>query len=616
MGNLFDGESRGDAIPEVTDKTVETIRSVEGEESKTETENLTESALGLDIHADSSDSEKTAAPEETVSVGAGTSDVPQESDVSQVSEQLQQKEEPSDVQPEVEEAAPREEIDNFARIMRRSTLLCLIKALLLGIALAAPTIGGLLLLDRFEISSLGVPVIAVIGAGVLLAVTAASFFLLKQSAKSIAMRLDREHNLSEKVQTMLAFKDVQSPMTYLQRRDANAAVASVKNTLLGIRRLWIYILCFVIGVSACVVSFFFNPVPDDDGNEPPPEIPFAVTELQLTALEDLIAYVGDSEMQEPYKAAVLLAVTTLYDEIGVATTMTQRDAAIAKAMDEIFKQTDLSSAAVEIMNALWGTNATAARRLAKLLNYYDLPKSNEWDRFEELAEDFRESFVHADAALDDADEQQLINDTRNVMLTLSMGIGSSIKTAGLAESDPLHTVLTRLASANEQNADGTRIYGMTVLVEYIAMNGYAKAQRELDATVTALKPDIYKAITYHSANTGTGEYAMSTIASIFDVEAPDFKRPELRDLSSGSTGDGESGGGGGAIGGGPSYGSDDEVYDPIENKFVEYGTILEKYRRIMFGKVDGGKYTDEERKALEEYFAILYGGFDDKNENK
>ena len=56
------------------------------------------------------------------------------------------------------------------------------------------------------------------------------------------------------------------------------------------------------------------------------------------------------------------------------------------------------------------------------------------------------------------------------------------------------------------------------------------------------------------------------------------------------------------------------VLDPMTNKYVEYGTILERYYKLMFGKVEDGDYTEQEKEAMEKYFAILYGGFEEKGE--
>lgn len=509
------------------------------------------------------------------------------------------------------------EVKNFKRILIRATVLGVIKSFLLGLAFALPVYGLLMLLKRFSVLNSESKLSYVISIGIFLVVSAITFLALRQTNRTVAIKLDKEHKLSEKVQTMYAFRNQSGPMVDLQRQDANEAIATVKNKIIGIKRLWIYILCFVLGVGLCLVSFLFNPIPEEnDGQDTIPEIPFTATEFQLAALSDLIDYVSGSEMQDPYKANIVLALTTLYTDIQEAETITQRDAVIQTAMNEINIQTDQSSSAVELMNALWSTNARAPRLLAKALNYYEWPKSSEWDRFTEQIQDLREGFIHDQATTEGADEQQIIEDTKNVFLTLNASILASLQGSGISSEDALYIVLTRLASATEVNPDGTRIFGMSALAEYIVQNGYAKAQRELDGTITGLRGEIYRSLSIHKTNTDTGEYAMKTLASIFGVQAPEFKRPELYDSSSGSTGDGDGGGADGGISGGPSYGSDDKVYDPFTNRYVEYGVILDKYYSIMFSKLNGESYTDEEKKALEEYFKILYGGFDNTNENE
>ncbi len=504
---------------------------------------------------------------------------------------------------------------NFKRIIRKSIAVRIAKAIMLGLALALPVFGVLLLLSRFELASFDKITAGAISLGVLLIIAIITLIASRQSKKAIAMRLDKEHRLDEKVQTMLAFKDQDSPMMHLQRQDADMAIASVKGRAIGVKQIWIYILCLIIGVGLCAVSFFFNPLPNKEP-DPIPETPFKVTELQLTALNDLIESVRQSEMQEPYKTDVVKSLTTLYDEIQEVTTTTQKNVIVQRAMNEIYIKTDESSVAVELMNALWSTNAETSRLLAKALNYYEWQGSDEWQSFVDQISDFREGFVHPDVTKENPDEQKITEDTKNVLLSVNTSITNSLTSLNISSSDALYIALSRLASANENNADGTRVYGMKVLAEYIAQNGYARTQRELDATVTALSADLYKALSQNKTNTDTGENAITKISSIFDVQAPELKRPSLYDSSSDSSNDGEGGGADGGISGGPSYGSDDKVYDPFTNKYVEYGAILDKYYSIMFNRLQDGGYTDEEKKALEEYFKILYGGFEEGKDNE
>ena len=521
-------------------------------------------------------------------------------------------------QPSEKKNSCKNETKNFERIKNRALILNIVKAILIGLTFALPIAGALFLFKRFEVISLGQNEIILISIGVFLFVGALTFLALRQNSRSIAMRLDREYKLDEKVQTMLVFKDVHSPMTDLQRQDADNAIASVRKVTLGIKRLWIYILLFVLAVAICTLSFMFNPLPEPPP-EPEEEVPFSASELQLAALQELISTVEQSDMQSPYKENIVASLTKLYDEIQLVETVVQRDELLTETFDEIYLQTDQSSSAVEIINSLWLTNAKTLKLLAKALNYYEWPKSGEWESFTEHLTDFREGFVHPDAATENsenADETQIVEEIKNILLSSSANITQLLKFNEISTEDELYIVLTKLTSANIENADGTRVYGLEILAQYIETEGYTKAQRELDSTIAAITGDLYKALSQSADNTNTGERAMTVLAGIFGVKVPEFERPNLQEVSTDSPEDGDGAGAGGGIGGGPTYGSDDKVYDPFTNKYVEYGTILDKYYSIMFSKLQDGNYTDEEKKALEEYFKILYGGFEESEDNE
>ena len=503
--------------------------------------------------------------------------------------------------------------DNFKKIKRKALIVRLLKSLLVGGAVALPVIGALLLLARFERITLETVPIVLIGCAAGLVTGICVLLLLWRSDKRIAMLLDRKYHLNEKVQTMLAFKDRQGdPMVDLQRSDANAALDSVRGAVPGVGRIWIYLLCLLLGAGLFIGSLFFQPVPPPEP-EPEPEVPYQVTEMQLAALAELIESVRGSEMESPYREGVVAALETLDTEIRLVTTVNGKDEVVSLAMEEILRQTDDSSETVEIVNALWQTGGRTARQLAKALNYYEWGSDNAWEVFMEGATDFRISFDHADAMSDDPDEALMAEETKNVYVTLAQAILLSLQQTETPADRPLAAALDRLVAAKEENADGTRVYGLQFLAEYIVQNGYVRAQRELDATLAVLNGDLFRALSVSNINTDTGERAVTAISGLFDVPAPAFERPVLSE-SHDPDAPGEEGGGSGGIGGGPSYGSDDKVYDPFTNRYVEYGAILDKYYEIMFGHTQSGDYTDEEKKALEEYFKILYGGFEQEGD--
>ena len=190
------------------------------------------------------------------------------------------------------------------------------------------------------------------------------------------------------------------------------------------------------------------------------------------------------------------------------------------------------------------------------------------------------------------------------------GVLSGLKVP--AETDSLGNALKRLATANEEFSDGTRVYGFEKLAQVLTESGYTAAMNETDATVTALSTALYAALIENRDTTSTGEGAVERLAVILGCPLPRFERPSFSDSGeSGEGGDDEEEVGGGAISGGTEYGSDDLVLDPYTNTYVQYGVLLDRYYALMIGSIENGKHTENEREALMKYFSILYGGFDE-----
>ena len=494
--------------------------------------------------------------------------------------------------------------ENFSKLKSRALKIRLLKSVLAGVAVGLLCAGILLLLSKFEMLAF-TPILALaIGAAVILLMGTAVYFLLYTSDKTLAKRLDRQYRLNEKVQTMLAYKDKEGIMYELQREDADASLAAVPKKSISFKRLWIYILCFMIGAAVFTASFVLSP----EETPPPvvPDEPFAITELQIAALEELIKHVETSEMASPYRENVAQSLYDLLDELKLATTESEKDASLSKAMDAIYEQTGLSSSALELMNALWSYDADSTKQLAKALNYYEWPTANAWEKFSGDITDVRTELALVNS----------VTETQVLFIKVSSNITEALTKSKIEPTDPLCTVLTRLATANETKEDGTRVYGLSTLSALSETLGATDTQRELDATFTALNSELFGALSQHAENTGTGEYAMTRLSELFGCQLPKFERPQFYESSSGDS-SGSSGsdeGGGGAIGGGAVYGSDDMVFDPYTNQYVEYGTILDKYYALMFGKLQDSDYTDEEKAAMEKYFDILYGGFDQEDE--
>lgn len=502
---------------------------------------------------------------------------------------------------------------NFERYRSKALVVFIVKALLVGFGAGGLVAGLLLLLAKLQVISIEMYLPWLLGGAALALFSVGTFFLIRGNDKKLAKSLDKQFGLQEKVQTMLAHKDSQGAIFELQRQDASWALETAKGKRLDLKWIWTYVLCFVIGVAMIVAALVYTPVEEEEPTVP--DVPFELSTMQEAALNELVLYIEASAMQEPYKGNVKNAVSDLILGLKLSTTEKERDICIKLAVDTIFDETGKSSAALELIEELWAYNTQAARALAKALNYYDWPRLDEWDKYTDTAADFRALFIYIALEGETPTDEDKISFLKNSLNDISSKILSALQKSGLSDEDELTLILVRLANANEVDDKlGTKILGLATLAEQAETMGYQETERSLDDTMLAYNSVIFKALSQHKANTDTGEYAMTRICDLFDYKLPKFERPTLVQSSVDSGTDGEGSGGGGAIGGGPTFGSDDLVFDPNTGEFVEYGTILSRYYAIMFGKTEAGVYTDEEKAALEKYFSILQDGFPEESE--
>jgi hypothetical protein len=243
------------------------------------------------------------------------------------------------------------------------------------------------------------------------------------------------------------------------------------------------------------------------------------------------------------------------------------------------------------------------KELAKAINYYSYTDTEEWENFSDGFALFRIAFIHDDVLAEDPDLDKMSADTKLLLTSAVSGVNMAFTRAGMTSTDPLYSVLKQIFE-NEES-------GLSVIAS--SDLDYEGLQAALDTALASANSELFDIIVANKTNTDTGEYAMKRIASVFSYPCPGFERPKLRDSSQNSAGgsENEGGGGQGAIGSGTAFGSDDLVLDPNTDEYVEYGTIISRYYEIIFGKLEGDSYTEEEKAALEKYFKILYGTAND-----
>ena len=483
----------------------------------------------------------------------------------------------------------------FLKFKRKIQIARALKSVLAGLA-GGGFVGGIsLLLSKLALLPFA-PIIALaIGGGVGVITAVLFFFLLRTSDKKLAETLDQRFTLQEKVQTMLAYEHEQGAMLDLQRQSAETALSGIPTKKFKIRRLWIYLTAFCIGAAATVGGFL---VPDKR-NQPQPPKPFAITELQIAGIEELIRYVDGSQMEELYRTPVSTSLSELLSDLKAATTEPEMQAALTQSMATISSVTYNSSSLTEILNALWATGDTYVKGLAVMLDTSSWKEPN-WGDFAEKLSDYKQTFRHETVEGTPPTEEELAT-TLQLSLDLSATkINVALPQSKIAQDDALYVTVAQFATAQK-----------TITEQQLT---YEQMLAEIDRALDEASQCTYATISQLKINANVGEYTMTKLATLFPVPLPRFERP---DLSSGNGNQGtdenrpnDKGPNDGGIGEGATFGSKDLILDPLTGNYVEYGSLINKYYAVMNEKLNSGNYTDEQKQLIKNYFSLLYGGIE------
>lgn len=499
--------------------------------------------------------------------------------------------------------------ENFNRFKNKANKARLIKTVAASLASGFTVSGLLLILIKREIIAL-LPLYAALFGLLAAAIGFGLFFLLTRvSERSVAKRLDRELGLSERAHTMVAYRDASGAMAVLQREDTERVLGEHSDKEFKIKNLWIYITALLLGITCLAVGLIIKKA---DPQEQPEDIPpFKISDMQIAGLEELIAFVSESKMDEPYKTVISDELGTLLAALRDADTEPKMQAALASSLTVIAEATYDSSSMTEILNAMWATENIHLKALAVALDTSGWTESEAlcWGEYMESYKEFSATFDFRETAeSENVAEAELLQRIKWALEDTSMKADSALNSSGIDKSDILATALIKLISANDGEISGFRAI-------YAASEGktYDILRAEIGNTIDLMADSLYTAVSRLKANTNVGEYVQKKLASLFSVMIPEFERPTLKETGvSGDNNDDSQQGSGGGVGEGVTFGSDDLVLDPVTGKYVTYGTLYATYNTLMIEKLSSDRYayTDEQIKAIEKYFALLYSGLE------
>lgn len=471
----------------------------------------------------------------------------------------------------------------FKKKLRRNAL---IKSLIFGLSCGLLSAAGVILYQKQMTIRPELWLYLPIGAGVALVVGLAAFLILRPSEGKIAHKLDRDLDLGEKVQTMLAFEHENSDMLTLQREDADRRLQEAPKRAVRNKHAWIHAFAPVLACALLTVAII-TPVKAAEPEPVEPEPPFELSSWQETALTELIEEVRASDMESAPKNAVIGELETLLNGLRVTSTESDMKAMVITVisnLNSIIREHNSANTFSPCLSVSEHEDVAAMAMAMDMLSGLEireaLADAREKLRVEEVAEPLK---AYADALVD--------------VLTVA---GDN----QVPENDEMYTEIeafaATLSALHRQLDDYTRDW----------------AQTQLDNAFNDAADQMNDALFTQYTNKDVKDMTVARLMEIFGISADELPEEEKVQLPNANDEpddddqkDEEEKGDQGGVGNMEVlYGSDDQVYDPKNNQHVKYGDIINEYYAGVTEKMIDGQIPDTLEQFITDYFATLYDG--------
>ena len=467
----------------------------------------------------------------------------------------------------------------FTKFRRKLGLGAVLRAAVFGLSLGIVTLSALWLYAKMTVAepdfidyALYGGIVAAIGLLIML-------LILLPTKKRIAKRVDQQLSLGEKTQTMLEFRTDTSPMAALQREDTDRILLETPKSRVKGACTWLFALLPVVAALALVGTIL---VPAKQPPEPPPVIEnnFAITPWQTQALKDLIEKVKTSDMEAEPKEGVVKQLESLLIKLGSIKKEPAMKEAVISCIEGIHKAVSEHNTYDLIAQAMFKSPSKNVQDLGGAIDSLQALLIGDW-----------------------------MNNTQAALLE---------KTA-----DP-HTVAAGITQAlTLSGVDGENEVSIALLAFTVKLAALESINEDAVAPLMTEAEEALDAALYIQAiNEEVEDDTIYTLLSIFGIKAsevpehifndPDDPRGEEDyepeddpdQIHAGGLGSGEM-----------IFGSDDTIYDPDREAYVTYGEVIgDYYARISELLVDGNLPAELED-ALSDYFAILFNGSENKENN-
>ena len=467
----------------------------------------------------------------------------------------------------------------FSKFKRKLQLGAVLRSVVFGLSLGTLTLAAFWLTAKLTANDPDFITFALYSCVAALAGAVILLLLLLPTGRRIARRVDKHLALGEKTQTMLAFRKDQSPMATLQREDTDRILRETpKRRVKGVCT-WLFILIPVIAALTLTGAAL---VPAKQPPEPPPVVEnnFAITPWQTQALKDLIEKVKTSDMEEEPKEATVKQLESLLIKLGSIKKEPAMKEAVISCIEAIHKAVSEHNTYDTLAQAMFTSPSDMVQDLGGAINSLKALLVGEW-----------------------------MNGAKTAI------IAGEITTAELAAGITQSLTLSGIAPENEVSvallAFTVELAALTDTSDEALASVFASAEETLNA-----------ALFIQATNEEVENDTIYTLLSIFGMKAsevpehifnnPDDPRGEdeyddqddLDHINSGGLGPGT-----------VIYGSNDTIYDPNSESYVTYGEVINAYYARITELLVDGNLPPELEDALNDYFAILFNGSANKENN-
>lgn len=491
----------------------------------------------------------------------------------------------------------------FTKYIKKLRLFSIVKSLIVAISSALVTLSAFLLVNKFADSKIKTPIVVLIPILVALIAFGISYLLHRKSEKRVAKELDKSEGLSEKVQTMLAYKDQSGEMIELQREDAQRTLSSLPEKTFRVKFLWIYLAVLCVAIAFFVVALVLKPAEVTPPEEE--EIPFDVTDEQLVRLRLLIEYVQESYMQEGAKVLVVARLEQLLAEIQEIELESQMQESVVSAILEIRRVVDAQATYDELAYALSNTGSLQCLKLASVLRTLGS------DRFETVYANLQASFT-----AEPTEEQTDVLAMKALLLDFALKTNEALTASGVSEQDSLYQIIYSLVNGTDED----EIRTFDEIAELIESYTYNWSQSQLEVLFYISSEPFMNELTAQFETVEVGEYVENELKSIFGITddlIPDdgeggtqggssTRPPEADDgddddeediITDGGYGDGNE-----------IFGGEEYIYDPEKDEYVPYYEVLDEYNSTAWELILDEDTPEDVKNFLKYYFDMLYSG--------